>query len=387
MTWKIYVRDKDLNRVGELDDYSEAKLSPVYNDVGSWSLTLSRKSVNAANLTTPGAGIIVTRDDEGPEQVVFSGPALSREHRCDVSTNHVTVSGSTDDVWLLSRLACPSPAQSTPPYDAQATDVRTGVASTVIRQYVNVNLGPGATSARRKANLTLLGDPVIGASVRGEARWDADLLAFIQPLATTGGIGFRIVQSGAGLLFETFAPADRSGEIKFSRDLGNLAGFTYSSRAPTANYVYVGASGTGTTRIVKEFQDSGSVATWERWEGPLVNQGSTSDTTQITQAATEALEQGQEQATLSITPIETVNMRYGLDYFLGDTVTVQLEDTVTPYEESGQIVDQIRQVELSLTPDKTTITPSVGTGQRGDTFRLFRAFRQLHRRVNNLERV
>ncbi|MFC3453992.1 siphovirus ReqiPepy6 Gp37-like family protein [Amycolatopsis speibonae] len=387
MTWKIYVRDKDNSRVGELDDYTEAKLAPVYNDVGSWSLTLSRKSLQAANLTTPGAGIIVTRDDEGPEQVVFSGPALSWEHRWDLAVNHVAISGSTDDVCLLSRLVSPSPGQSTPPYDTQAVDVRTGVASTVIRQYVNVNLGPGAVPARRKSDLTLSGDPVIGASVRGEGRWDSDLLAFIQPLAITGGVGFRVVQNGTGLLFEVYAPTNRSGEIKFSRDLGNLLAFQYSNRAPTTNYIYVGASGTGTTRIIKEFQDPGSIATWGRQEGPLANESSTSDTTAITQVGTEALEQGQEQAALSFTPIEIPGMRYGLDYFLGDTVTVQLEDTVTPYEESGQIVDQIRNVEISLTPDKTTITPSVGTGQRGDIPRLFRAYRQLHRRVNNIERV
>lgn len=383
MTWKIYVRDKDNNRVGELDDYTDATFSPIYNDVGTWSVTLSRKSLQAANLTEPGSGIIVCRDD----QVVFSGLQLFREHTSNETVDHVTVSGSTDEVWLLSRLVSPSPGQSTPPYDAQATDVRTGVASTVILQYVNVNLGPGSVAPRRKLDLTLSGDPVIGASVRGEARWDSNLLEFIRPLAITGGVGFRIVQSGTGLLFEVYAPTDRSDTIKFSRELGNLLGFQYSSRAPTGNYIYVGASGTGTSRIIKEFQDSTSIATWGRWEGPLVNEGSTSDSTAITQAANEALEQGQEQASLSFTSSEIESMRYGLDYFLGDTITVQLEDTVTPYEESGQIVDQIRQVEIKLTPDKQTVTPSVGTGQRADVFRLLRAFRQMARRVNNIERV
>lgn len=382
--WRIYVRDKDNNRVGEIDNFTECTLTPVYRDVGTWSLRLSRDAKQAANLTTPGAGIIATRDD----QVVFSGPALTREHTWDKDNNHVVVSGSSDDVFLLSRLVSPSPGESYAPYTVQASDVRSGVASTVIMAYVNVNLGPGAVSARRRPDFTIDVDPVIGASVRGEARWDSDLLAFIQPLAVTGGVGFRIIQSGTGLVFQVYQPTNRATSVKFSPELGNLAGFQYTSRAPTANYVFVGASGTGTARIIKEFSDNTSIATWGRWEGPLVNQSATSDTTQITQAANDALEQGQEQASLRITPIEKDGSRYGIDYFLGDTVTIQLEGpAATPYAESGQIIDAIRTVEIKLTPDKQTVTPSVGTAQRGDIFRLFRAFRQLHRRINTIERV
>jgi len=381
--WKLYVRNDRNERVAELEDYSEATLTPVYNDVGTWSVRLSRKSKQAADLTTPGYGIIATRDDA----VMFSGIATERHHEWNGTVDQVTVSGCTDDVWLLSRLVSPSPGESTPPYTTQASDVRTGLASTVIRQYVNVNLAAGAVPARRKMDLLLAADPLIGASIRGEARWDSNLLEFIKPLAVSGGVGFRVVQAGTNLEFQVYQSTDRSSTIKFSPDLGNLLAFDYSSQAPKANYVFVGASGTGTSRIIKEFSDPTSITTWGRWEGPLVNAANTSDTTQIQQSGTDALVDGQEQASLSITPWETATMRYGFDYFLGDKVTVQLEGpAATGYSESGYIVDILREVSIVLNQQGQTVTPSVGTGDRLQIFRMFRVFRQHARRLNNLER-
>lgn len=382
--WKLYTRDQNYLRQGEIDDYEEATLTPILNDVGTWSLTLDRRSPAAVALVNPGWGITVTRNDSP----IFSGIADTCQHTRDMDRNKLVITGFTDEQWLVDRTVAPSPAESGPPYVAQVADIRSGIASTVIRQYVDVNLGPGAIAPRRKSLLTMGSDPVVGVSVRGEARWDATLLAFIQKLATTGGIGFRMVQVGAGLQFQTFALTDRSSTVKFSMDLGNLAGFEYSRSRPKANYIYIGASGTGTSRIVKEFGDSEAIAAWGRIEGPLVDQGSTSDPTQIAQTGTDALATNSEQVSLSITPVETANLMYGVHYFLGDTVTIQLEeDTATPYSVDGQITDTLRQVTINLTPDgPQTVTPTVGTPSRGTIFKVFRAFQNLADRANNLER-
>lgn len=382
--WKIFVKDRGNNYIGQLDDYDSATFAPQFCDVGTWSVEMSRSSPMVPYLITPGYGIVATRDGH----TVFSGLQRTPHHVRTADQDHVTISGDSDDAWLLSRLVSPSPADSGPPYTLQVSDVRTGIASTVINQYVDVNLGPGAVAGRRKTDLTIGADPVIGATVRGEARWDSNLLAFLQPLALTGGVGFRIAQVGTGLVFQVYQPTDRSATVQFSVGLGNLKGFEYESKAPTANYVYVGASGTGTARIIQEFSDSDSISTWGRWEGNLVNQGGTTDPTSIAQSGTDALAQGAEQASLSITPLETETLRYGIDYFLGDTVTVQLDGpAVTPYGESGQIVDTLRKVEITLTPDGQTVTPSVGTGNAQDVARIFRRLAAYDRRLNNLERL
>lgn len=381
--WKLYVRDNNFQRQGEICDYEEASFTPTFNDVGPWRLKIHRRSLAAVMLNNPDWGIEVWR---GGGQM-FSGIWTDVRHTRDMATNQLEILGGSDEIWLRDRLVSPSPADTGPPYNAQASDIRTGVASAVLIAYVNMNLGPGAIASRRKASFTLLADPGIGATVRGEGRWDADLLAFIQPLAITGGVGFRVVQSGAALSFQVYRGTDRSGSVKFSTKLGNLSGFEYARSRPKANYVYVGASGTGTSRIVKEFPDSAAIATWERIEGPLVNASSTSDTTVIAQSGNDALAQGSEQVSLSITPVETADMMYGVHYNIGDTVTIQLDDpATTPYAETGQVVDVLRAVTINLTPNSQTVTPTIGTPARGNVSKLIRAFQQATRRLNNLER-
>ena len=60
--WKIYARDQNYQRQGEIDEYREATFTPVYNDVGTWEIVIDRRSDQAAALTTPGWGIMLTRD-------------------------------------------------------------------------------------------------------------------------------------------------------------------------------------------------------------------------------------------------------------------------------------------------------------------------------------
>jgi hypothetical protein len=385
--WKIYARAPNYTRIGEVDEYTELKSTLTYNDVGTWELTMDRRVPLVPYLTSPMYGIIVYRNNNP----VLSGPTTQAAHTVDAKqgTNSVVISGLTDDAWLRRRVVSPSPSESVPPYTVQNSDDRTGIASTVIRQYVDVNAGPGAISTRRVAGLTMAADPVIGSTVSGRGRWDASLLQFLQPLAAAGGVGFRIVQVGNGIQFQVYAGVDRSATVAFSTALGNLAGFTYQNEAPTSNYAYVGASGTGTSRILGEYGDDTAIASWGRIEGPLVNQGGTTNPTEIAQAGADALSQFSEQATLTLTPIETPTLQYGVHYNLGDKVTVQLEGPAnSPYGGTGRMADILRSVEIHLTPDgPQTVTPTIGTAARQDVVRIIRAVRDMQKRLNNLERT
>lgn len=382
MSWKLYTRDANLQRQGEIDDFTECQLKPVFNDVGMWSLTIDRRSSQAVGLTTPGWGIVAVRDG----QTILSGPGRTRRHMVDGEKNQVTITGFTDDVWLYRRLVSPSPADASPPYSSQAYDVRTGRASTVLRQYADVNAGPGAVAVRRVPMFTIGSDPLVGKTVKGNGRWN-NLLTFLQGLAVAGGVGFRVLQVGSGMQFQVYQPTDRTGTVKFSLGLANLEGFEYESEAPEANYFYVGGQGEGAARTILERPDSSSIATWGRIEGEFVDRRDTTDNTVLAQAGDEALVEGQEKATLSVTPIETPTSRYGEHYSLGDKVSVQLEGPArTPYAESGQIQDVLRSVEINLTPDGQVVKPAIGTPPRTDVLRLFRAFRQIKSRVSQLER-
>jgi hypothetical protein len=381
--WKIEARNPALQREGLVKDYEKATFTPVFNDIGTWSITMDRRAPQAANLTQPGWGVVVSRDG----QVVFSGPMNSRRHVRELDKNTIELSGYSDDAILRRRLVSPSPGEGVPPYTAQASDIRTGLASTVLRAYVSVNASTAAISSRQVPGLTIGPNLAVGTTVTGNGRWDTDVLQFIQPLAIAGGVGFRVVQVGAVLEFQVYAPTDRTASVKFAVGLKNLAGYEYESIAPEANYVYVGASGTGTSRVISEYSDADSIAAWGRIEGEFVDNRGTSDPTQLQQTGTEALTQNGEQASLSITPIETTNLRYGEHYFLGDRVTVQLDDdTSTPYDGVGQVQDILRSVVIQLDLDKQTVTPAVGTAARTDIAKVFTRMKNLARRLNNIER-
>jgi hypothetical protein len=382
--WKLFIRDNRFRHQGEIFDYEEASFTPTFNDVGPWRLKINRTSPAAVMLNNPDWGIEAWRN--GVQ--MFSGIWTEVRHTQGMDSNQLEILGGSDEIWLRDRLVSPSPGESVAPYTVQASSVISGVASTVLIAYVNLNLGPGAVVTRRKSLLTMATDPAIGSTVKGEGRWDADVLSFLQPLAITGNVGFRVVQVGTALQFQVYRGVDRSSSVKFSTKLGNLAGFEYSRTRPKANYVYVGASGSGTARIIKEFSDNSAVATWERIEGQLANASSTSDTTVIAQAGADALATGSEQVSLSITPVETQDMMYGVHYNIGDTVAIQLDNpATTPYAESGQVVDVVRAVTINLTPKgPQTVTPTIGTPAKGNVSKLVRAFQQATRRLNNLER-
>jgi hypothetical protein len=374
-TFTIYARDRSLERVAEVDDYQSAELVSRFNDVGTWKIQLDRRLATAVYLTTPGYGVEIVRDSDG--QTVLSGPLVTRHHQRDENTNMVTVAGVDDNVWLARRLAHPQPGTAAPPYSGAEYDVRTNTCSIVLDQYVDINAGPGALAVRRIPGLTVPSVDVAGTSVTGRARWQP-LLELMQGLALAGGgIGFRVRQSGTDLEFRCYQPTDKTTSVIFSADLGNLAEFDYQSTAPDANYLFVGGSGEGTARVVREGQDPAAVSTWDRIE-KFVDRRDTTSTTELDQEATKQLDELGEKATFKATAIDTESMAYGEDYDLGDRVTVVTDD---------QITELIREIQISLTPaGPQRITPVIGTPGRHDVFRLFREFRRVASRVTNLER-
>lgn len=383
MVWNLYARNPDGTKAGEIDHYNEAELTPVFNDVGTWRLKLPATASILQDLAQPGAGMIACRDDVP----LVSGPQRGWRRVKNATEDYVEFTGYTDEVWLKNRTVSPSPTESYAPYTVQATDNRTGLASTVISQYVDVNAGPSAVASREVPGLTIGADPGAGSSVTGTARWELSLLAFIQPLAISGGIGFRVVQVGNSLQFQPYAVVDRSASVKFSHALGNLASLDYSVTAPDGNYFFVGGTGTGISRVIKEYSDNDSVAAWGRIEGEFVNRQDTADATQLQQSGTDALKNGTERLSLAITPLETPYQKFGVHYFLGDQVTVKLEDTLpTVYGESGLIVDVLRSVTIKLTPDEVSVTPVIGTPGRSDLLRMFRTLKSAVKRLNQLER-
>jgi hypothetical protein len=372
--WTIYVRNASLGREAQVDDYAAFTCICRFNDVGTWELRLDRRSAAADALTARGAGIEVRRDDF----VVMTGPATRLKRDRSDRSNLLTVSGVDDNIWLERRLAHPQPASSAPPYSTTADDVRTGVGSTVIWQYVNVNLGPGAILPRRLPTLTMATDPLVGSSVNGRARYD-QLLELIQKLAIAAGdIGFKIAQEDDGLVFTVYPPEDKSTSVVFSEGFANLSSFTYESVAPSYTYVYGGGEGEGIAREFVEGQDPTGIVNWGRIE-KLVDAREKDDGPEVSEQISTALAENGEKLSLEITPVDTTNLSYGTHYQLGDKVSAVIDDVL--------ISDIVREVEVRLSSNAAaSLVPVLGTPGRNSLLALFEAVRDLNSRTRNLER-
>lgn len=405
--YQIYVRDQYLNRVAEVEDYQNLDVILRFNTTGSWALTLPFDCLAAKELVKRKAGIIVKRNGE----TIFSGPVTRRNRKWDGEGDKLTISGTDDLKWLECSLGFPSD----PPYTTKAYDVRTGVAETIIREYVEENIGASARAERQLPGLILAADEGRGNKVTGRARFHT-LLELNQKLALAGGdLGFRLVQGISNhLQFQVYEPTDKTSTVIFSPLLGNLLSFEYETEDAEANYVIVGGGGEGSERIFVEKGDSSSITKYGRIES-FVDQRNTEDIDELWQSADEELLEKAEKTSLRISPIDTEALAFGRDYNLGDKVSVVLtqpneiveieqlyyflsayqttpivmNERVRKIQEKLEVIqDVIREVNISITPDGEVISPSIGTPESGgkQVLGIFDKMRKIRKRISNLER-
>lgn len=367
--YRVRVRDSSLNIIGEIDDYQALTLNLIYNAVSRWVLTarLGTDAVDA--LRAPAAGIIVQRlhpgfADDGA--VVLSGVWDSLVEVYDDQGLHLEIAGPDDMYVVDDELAYPSTDGN---FANNAYDViGPSAAETVLYHYVSANIGPTAIASRKtpgsRPALTLGTDLGRGSSITGRARF-GQLLDTLQAyaLASSPELGFRVIQVGAALQFQVYQPADRSANVRFGPDLGNVQAYQRTATAPTLNHVIVGGGGAGTARSFLENEDASSITTWKRRRVSFRDQRNTTVVAELSQAATEALTGGVALTRLDITPIDTPTQQYLIDYGLGDKVTVITRGAAGQVNTTAELV---RQVTIQLQGGQATqVQPIVG--QAGST--------------------
>jgi hypothetical protein len=379
--FNVLIRNHALATIGVAADYTSLELHPRYNDVGTWSLTFPESS-RAASLLTVGTGVRITR--AGGTDTVLSGPVRNLElsQSADRVTTEVKVSGPCDNTYLAERTAWPVPGAA---LNAQtdAYDVRTGVAETIMKGYVDDNAGPSAASGRPVTGLSIAADLGIGPTITGSARFYS-LLVLMQDLAIAGGgIDFHVRQTGAALVFDVRAPIDHSATVRFSRRSGSLAEFAYSLAAPTVTNAIVAGTGVGAARIFVQRTNTTAETDWYARVESFVDQRDTTDLTELQKAGDDALTEGAPTTQLSFVPVDSPARQYGIDYGLGDLVTVELSPTIS-------FTDIVREVAITdSTSDGLRIKPTVGSYGASDpstTPLIYSALRKLGIALGLLQR-
>lgn len=298
-------------------------------DVGTFVVTVPHDDL----ADRVGAGWRVVIQD-GPVGIL-SGPIESISP--DLAAGTVTFEGVSDLVHLADRLVYPNPSL---PGDQQTSDAyyrRTGAASNVLDGMFRNNAGSGAVEGRQVPGLAL---PVasggnLGSTVSTNLRYK-NLLEEGRALARLGGVTFDAMQEGAQIVVRFRVPVDRSRSVRFSDRNGGVTEGSYVLSAPTATAVLVAGQGEGAARNIIERTRASE---WGRRVEVFKDQRDTDDADDLEQSATEQLDEGAAGAGASFTAVEAPGLVYGVDYRLGDIVSVDMG--------SVTVAEPVRSVELS----------------------------------------
>lgn len=372
--YRVIVRNSARTRTGEIQSFIKLILQPRYNDVGTWSLDIAVDHPHTA-LLVPGAWLTfmvgnfeVCSGQLRGLKVVWSNS--------ETGSGTLTAYGPTAEIVLSDRLIYQVPGSAATSQAAFAYDTRTGVGETIIKQWVDLNAGPSALAARSISGLKIEPDLARGATITGSPRMD-NLLTFIQPLAESAGLGFRVAFGTDDTMeFQVFLPVDRSGTAKFGRELGNLTSLEYTQEAPKSSDVVVGGSGLTTARIFREVIDSPSIKVWGARSETFFDLNNSSDSVELDQAGTQEMVQNGPISGLTIKTIDTPYLTFGVDYNLGDQVSIP---------EYG-VSDVLRGVDIEWSSGAAPhTTSSVGTWSHIGTPALIKALAILNAKIAALQ--
>lgn len=336
----VEVRDKSLTRRGLVrPEELELELTDTFNNVGEWKLVLAADNPLAKTLRQPGSGIIVT----GPNDVIMSGPMVVPEFAATQADpgGSITFTGVSDTVVLGDTLAFPDPTNPNGASQTKAHDVRQGPAEDVMHSFVMANIGPTAPPERRKTYLVDGASQGRGPAVIKSARFPV-LGNLLTELALLGNLGFRVVQRGSALVFETFQITDRTRLIRLDVANGSLAGQRVAISPPGVTRAIVAGQGEMVKRQFLQVQTPESIAAeadWGRRIERFIDQRNTDKWDELQQAGDEAMEEeGFTAVNVQVVPMEDGAMRFGHDWYLGDKVSVVVENQELTSNATGMVL-------------------------------------------------
>lgn len=336
----VEVRDKSLTRRGLVrPEELRLELTDNFNNVGEWKLTLAAENPLAGVLRTPGAGVIIT----GPTDILMSGPMVKAEFAATQEDpgGSITFEGVSDTVCLADALAFPDPTNPNGASQTKAHDVRQGPAEDVMHSFVMANIGPTAPIERRKPHLAASASAGRGPAVIKSARFPV-LGNLLAELALLGKLGFRVVQRGSSLVFETYEITDRTALIRLDVQNGSLAGQRVAISPPGVTRAVVAGQGELVKRQFLQVQTPESVAAeadWGRRIEQFIDQRQTDKWEELQQAGDEAMEtSGFTAVNVQVVPMEDGAMRFGLDWGLGDKVSVVVEGQELTSNATGMVM-------------------------------------------------
>ena len=367
----IYIRDINGSFRDRLIDITSVSIIEVLNDVGSWTI----KSTTTERCPFQiGEGIVVYRNGE----YYYSGQLtkIAEEYDGYSELYTWTVQGRSDLDYLNRRVCYPDPATGDTTTVSHYTD--SGFLADVIERLINKNLGTEALSERREVLYSSVIKENSGASVSVSLRFQTILKA-IQPLLNAQSYSISPLWNADTdkLSFVIRKGNNNSRMLLFSTELNSLISLSYIAAAPTGNYVISGGQGEGVERAFASAESISSQEQWGRVE--YFHDARSVEADDIQKDADLTLENSAEENVgfSAVISSEGAYLRYRTDWNLGDNVGIVAHGTT--------YVRRIMQVKTDLTHELETVTPTVGTVERGQLEKIFSEINKLRSDLDYLQ--
>jgi hypothetical protein len=407
------VFDKDLKRIGEIDEWLSLDFTVRLGQEGSWQL-LIKDGTPQSDLIQKGGGIAIWQD--GVAKPVLSGPVdtfqkywTKLQH---TGPGSIYIAGKCHNTLAYRRLAFPDPSKSLTNQYQNARWQRfvsplKPMEKAIWEELYNA-LGPGAQSNRRISGINWGEEPegpvIPWPAVLDYLRMD-NIGSKLEDWFTAKGVAYRLIYNAdtQQIDFEVFRPRDLSKEVRFSPELGNLREYIWTLSAPKVTRAIVGCAGEKRERYYYQKIDTATEAEWGISIEQFIDRGdlqlkvdlntgeavksdpamTDSDVTDAKAAAEDAADQafaaGAKDGNFQIYPIDTAECAFGRDYFVGDTVTVSVDGT--------EYVDVVREVTVSVDDAGNTndVAPKIGQQGSGEPLNLYKTVSEMQKKLRRLQ--
>lgn len=355
------IRVYDINReyLGTMLDnaYGSMEYTASYHSIGTFALSIpyvKRWDAGILELLKPGRLIQI---DDRPDRVgiIRASPIISR----DVSGAVVlSCEGQTLDGLLQRRIILP--AKNTANLTGyNATITRTGAAETVMKAWIDITMVTPEDAERKITSIRNAPDQARGSIVRRTIGLKA-LNQEIADIALDVDLGWHIQMDNRGFVFDVAEGRDLSiagQRVIFSAHLFNLISGEYSTDASSyANLGYVSA-GSGEDEsalpITKVFLDTVEPTGLNRIE-KYYDIGIADTVSDLQSLGRASLRQNSIRKTTKVTVEPNGVYHYGVDYMLGDIVTVNDDDF------GISITDRIVEVKETYQNGRMQVEPVIG---------------------------
>ncbi|MER6086531.1 siphovirus ReqiPepy6 Gp37-like family protein [Streptomyces bluensis] len=410
MGYRVEVFDRNLKRIGEIDEWISLDFTVRLCQEGSWQL-LIKDGTPQSQLIEKGGGIAIWQD--GVPKPLLSGQVDSFQKYWTklqhTGPGSLYIAGKCHNTMAYRRLAFPDPSKPvSQQYQARLPSrlvVKTQAPTAIYEELYNA-LGGGALSDRQVGGLNMVAPstPPAPWPLTDSLRFD-NIGSKIEEWYDKRNVAYRFIYNATSqkIDLELFSPRDRSKEVRFSPELGNLREYIWTLSAPKVTRVIVGCAGENLERYFYQKIDAESEAEWgmqveqfldrrdiqlkvDKATGNPVKSDETMTADDVTaakaalqEAASDALTEGEKNGNFQIYPIDTENCRFGRDYFVGDKVTVAVDGT--------EYSDIVREVVVSVDDGGNTqaVSPKIGEQGTGDPLNLYKTVYDMHKKLRKLE--